>query len=63
MLDKCVPRFRGADPDCREKIIADAADRIERNWLEDTVFERGAVINVCDLSARLSHSQIFLAYS
>ena len=63
MLDKCVPKFRGADPDSREKIITDAADRIERAWLEDTVFERGAVINVCDISARLSYSQILLAYS
>lgn len=63
MLDKCIPKFRGADPDSREKIIMDTVELIKRNWLEDTAFDRDDVTNVCDLSSVLSHSQIFLAYS
>jgi hypothetical protein len=40
----------------------DSTNLIERTWLEDIAFEQDAVMNICDLSGVLSHSQIFLAY-
>jgi hypothetical protein len=63
MLNRCVAKFQAADPEGWEKIIMDSTNLIERTWLEDIAFERDAVMNICDLSGVLSHSQIFLAYS
>lgn len=57
-----MAKFRAADPDSREKIIKEAADQIEGTWMADIEFDRDMVINVCDLSAKLCYSHIFLAY-
>jgi hypothetical protein len=50
MLDGRVPKFRGANPKHREKIVREAADHIKSTWTEDVEFHRGAVINVRELS-------------
>lgn len=63
MLGRRVPKFRTADANLREKMVGEAADRIESTWAEDVEFDRDAVICVCDLLATLSYSQILLAYS
>jgi hypothetical protein len=44
-------------------MVEEAADNIGRLWTEEIEFDRDSVINVRELSAKLGHSQIFLAYS
>jgi hypothetical protein len=61
MLEKCVPKFRAADTKRRDAIIKDAADHIEHIWTEETEFDRDRVISVCELSAKLGYSHIFIA--
>jgi hypothetical protein len=63
MLEKCIPRFRAADPNRRENIVEKAADRIKSTWTVDIEFDRDTVISVCELSAKLDCAEIFLAYS
>lgn len=62
MLTRQVPGFRAADPNRREKMIREAADRFKSTWTEDIAFDRDAVIGVGELSVKLAYSQIFLAY-
>jgi len=62
MLKRTIPKFRAANPNCWEKIVKEAADHIKGTWTEDVEFDRDAVINVCDISAKLDRSQMFLAY-
>jgi hypothetical protein len=63
MLDRQLPKFRAADTNCQEDMVEEAADNIGRLWTEEIEFDRDSVINVRELSAKLGHSQIFLAYS
>ncbi len=63
MLKRTIPKFQAADPNCREKIVKEAADHIKGTWMEDVEFNRDVVINICDILAKLDHSQMFLAYS
>jgi hypothetical protein len=63
MLERLMAKFRAADTNGREELVTKAADSIERTWTEDTRFDRDAMISVCDLSAKLGHSHVFLAYS
>jgi hypothetical protein len=44
-------------------MVEEAADNIGRLWTEEIEFDRDSVINVRELSAKLGHSQILLAYS
>jgi hypothetical protein len=53
MLERWGVKFRAANANRREKMIEDAADRIERTWTEDAEFDRGKVITVRRLSTRL----------
>ena len=48
-----MAKFRAADTKGREEVVANAADTIERTWTGDTGFDRGAMIRVCDLSAKI----------
>jgi hypothetical protein len=63
MLERCIPKFRAADPNGREKLIKGAADHVESVWTGDIEFNRDTVISVCELSVKLNCSHIFLAYS
>lgn len=63
MLEKCIPKFRAADTNHRENIIQQAADRIKGTWTEDIEFDEDTVLSVCELSANLDYSDIFVAYS
>jgi hypothetical protein len=62
MLEKCVIKFRAANPTRREKMVQDAAETIQRTRMVDVEFNRVALINVCELSARLGYSHIFLVH-
>jgi hypothetical protein len=59
MLESRVTKFRAVGTIRREKIVEEAADHIERTWTEDIEFNRGTMINVRRLSAKLGHSHIF----
>lgn len=63
MLERQAAKFQAADPEDREKMITDAADRIERSWQGVVEFDRDTVTNVRALSDKLGYSHIFLAYS
>ena len=63
MLERCASKFRAGNTNRREKIVEEAADTIKGMWKEDTEFDRDGIINVCGLSAKLSHSQRFIAHS
>ena len=59
MLENRIAKFRAVGTKRREKIIEEAADRIESAWTEDIEFDRDEVINVCSLSAKLGYSHMF----
>jgi hypothetical protein len=63
VLERRASKFISSNTNKREKIVEEAANTIKSIWTEDIEFDRDAVINVCDLSAKLGHSHIFLAYS
>jgi hypothetical protein len=53
MLEQLMAKFQAADTKGREEVVANAADTIERTWTGDIGFNRGAMIHVCDLSAKI----------
>jgi hypothetical protein len=53
MLEQLMAKFQAADTKGHEKVVTNAADTIERTWTGDTGFNRGAMICVCDLSAKI----------
>ena len=57
MLERCSAKYVNANTEGWKKIVRNAADTIEKNWQEDTVFNKDTVTSVCDLSAKLGHSQ------
>ena len=57
MLAKHSAKYVNANTNGREKVVRQAANAIKRSWQEDTQFDRAAVTSVCDLSAKLGHSQ------
>ena len=61
MLDKFVPRFKGANPSERQKIIEGAVETIRRTWMNSEFDQEIAISVYYDLSAKLSHPHIFLA--
>ena len=61
MLEKCVAKFRAADTNRRGKMVEKAVDSIESKWKGNAEFNRDKVTSVCELSAKLAHSQTFLA--
>jgi hypothetical protein len=63
ILDRWVPKFRGANLNRREKIVEEIADRIESRRAEGIELGRDTLIDVCDFSAKLDNSHTFLAYS
>jgi len=62
ILEKHAPKFQTANTKRWEKIVKKVADQIEKTWPEHMGFNRVTVIGVSDLSGKLDHSQIFLAY-
>ncbi|KAF8486612.1 hypothetical protein F5888DRAFT_1640084 [Russula emetica] len=46
MLERCLPKFRGADPKSREKMVKEAADHIKSAWTGGTEFDRDTVISL-----------------
>jgi len=54
MLERYIPKFRAADPNSWENIVEEAADHIKSTWTEDTEFDRGAIISVCEFSAKFN---------
>ena len=62
MLEKHAPKFQAANGKRRENIVKEVAGQIEKTWPEGMGFNRDVVIFVSDLSSKLHHSQIFLAY-
>jgi hypothetical protein len=62
LLERHFPKFRSANLKQQQKIIEEAADHIEKTWTNDVAFDRDGMIGVRDLSVKLDHSQLFLAY-
>lgn len=62
LLGNLVSKFRAARTNGREKLVEEAAGLIKSTWTEDAGFDRDEVIKVCDLSAKLGYSHVFLAY-
>ena len=61
-MEKHAPKFQTANGKHWEKIVKKVADQIEKTWPKDMGLDRVTVIGVSNLSGKLDHSQIFLAY-
>ena len=48
-----VAKFRAADTNSREKIIQEAAGKLENAWREGVEFDSEVVISVCELSSEV----------
>ena len=62
MMDMLSSKFQKARPARRDKIVEGIADNIKNTWTEDAEFDRDKMKSVCESSAKLGHSQLFLAY-
>jgi hypothetical protein len=53
MLKRCIPKFRRADVNDRERMIKDAANNIKSAWTEDIEYDGEAIIAVCELVSEI----------
>jgi len=63
VLEWKASKFLSSNTNKQEKIVEEAANTIKSIWTEDIEFDRDTVINICELSTKLGHSYILLAYS